>query len=81
MQKKWLLVVAALHVVAAAFVAGYWIGGERAMHLPIHTADGYVGAATACFQDGVLTYGFESSVAWPTRTGVYNTSTSAYVMT
>lgn len=69
MQKGWLLGVAALLVVVVVFGAGYWIGGERAMHLPIHTADGYVGADQASFQDGGVTYGFESSVAWTDRTG------------
>jgi len=58
-----------LLALAVAFGAGYWIGGERALHLPTYTADGYVGADQASFLYRGVTYGFESSVAWTDRTG------------
>lgn len=61
--------IVVLLAVAVAFGAGYWIGGQRALHLPTYTADGYVGADQASFQVGDTWYGFESSVAWTDRTG------------
>jgi len=54
---------------ALVFGAGHWIGGQQALHPPIYTADGYVGADQASFLVGDTWYGFESSVAWTDEAG------------
>jgi hypothetical protein len=74
MRMTWPLGAVVLLAVVVAFGAGYWTGGERAMHLPIYTADGYVGADQASFQVGDVTYGFESSVAWTDQAGAEHDS-------
>jgi hypothetical protein len=71
---NWQRVVIALLALAVVFAAGYWLGGERALHLPIYTGDGYVGANQASFPVGDTTYGFESSVAWTDKTGAEHDS-------
>ena len=50
-------------------VWGRLLDRRRALHLPIYTADGYVGADQASFQVGDMWYGFESSVEWTDSTG------------
>ena len=62
------LAVAVL-VVAAAFGAGCRIGGDRALHLPIYTADCHTGADVASCQVGDWWYGFRSTVDWTDSTG------------
>jgi hypothetical protein len=57
-------------VLGLVFGAGYWIGGQQALHLPTYTADGYVGADQASFLVGGTAYGFESGVAWTDSAGV-----------
>jgi hypothetical protein len=69
MRMRWSFGAAVILALVVAFAAGSWIGGERALHLPIYTADGYVGADQASFLVGDMTYGFESSVAWTDSTG------------
>ena len=65
----WQRWAASLLLLGLVFGAGYWIGGQQALHLPIYTADGYVGADQASFLVGDTTYGFESSVAWTDAAG------------
>ena len=74
MPTRWPIGAAVLLAVIVAFGAGFWIGGERALHLPTYTADGYVGADQASFLVGGVTYGFESSVAWTDSTGAEHES-------
>jgi hypothetical protein len=69
MVRAWQRVAVAVVVLALVFGAGYWIGAQRALHLPIYTADGYVGAGQASFLVGDTTYGFEGSVAWTDDAG------------
>ena len=67
--RDWRRWAVALLAIVVVFGAGYWIGGQQALHLPIYTADGYVGADQASFLVGDTTYGFESSVAWTDTAG------------
>ena len=61
--------VALLVVVAAAFGAGYQIGGDRALHLTTYTADCYAGGDVASCQVGDWWYGFRTTVNWTDSTG------------
>jgi hypothetical protein len=61
-----------LLIAVVAFAAGYWVGSDRATHLPIYTADGYVGANQASFQVGDTWYGFESTVSWTDSGGTFH---------
>jgi hypothetical protein len=67
--RDWRRWATALLAVVLVFGAGYWVGGERALHLPTYIGDGYVGADQASFQVGDTWYGFESSVAWTDGSG------------
>jgi hypothetical protein len=70
MGMGWRLGLAVLLAVAVAFGIGYLVGADRATHLSIYTADGYVGADQASFMVGDVTYGFRSTVAWTDQAGV-----------
>ena len=50
------------------FGGGYMAAAQNA-HVPVFTADGYVGADQASFVIGDTTYGFRSSVAWRDAAG------------
>ena len=57
-------------VILLAFAGGFWVGGERATHLPVLIGDGVVGEDVATFQVGDVSYGFRADIAWRDRGGV-----------
>lgn len=69
MSRKLTAALVALLVVAGAFGAGYQMGGDRALHLPVYTADCQTGADVASCLVGDSWYGFRSTVSWTDSTG------------
>ncbi|MGD0248662.1 MAG: hypothetical protein ABSB75_06370 [Candidatus Limnocylindrales bacterium] len=74
MPRKWLAVVglALLLTAAGAFVVGYRIGGDRAIHITIYTGDGRTSDDMASLQVGDRFYAFRSNVAWTDSTGSFH---------
>ena len=63
-RSAWLAAAAAALAMVVVFAAGFLVGKQGPVQLPILTGSGYVGGDQATLQVGDVFYGFESSVAW-----------------
>lgn len=70
MRPRVIASAAAVVAVIGAFGIGFWAGSQQAMHLPIYTADGHVGANVATLMVGDVAYGVRSTVDWTDGNGV-----------
>lgn len=72
MNRKLLTALAGVLIAVAAFGAGYRIGGDRGMHLPIYSADCQTGVHMGTCRIGDGSYGIDESVFWTDSSGSFH---------